>query len=78
MEKIQDSQKMYFEEKSTFLDNIFERQFRLAKETLNTWVLTAFLNELKNVYCLKRNEILNKLNGKKSNQEILNIILEYF
>ena len=53
MEKIQDSQKMYFEEKSTFLDNIFEHQFRLAKETLNSWVLTAFLNELKNVYCLK-------------------------
>ena len=72
MEKIHDF------EKSTFLDNIFERQFRLAKKTLNGWVLTAFLNELKNVYCLKRNEILNKLNGKKSNQEILNIILEYF
>lgn len=71
---VHDFDQMPLSEKITFLS----RQRLLAEQTLKGWSLIVFLNEINNVYAEHRDDILNELQGKKTDKDILNIILSYF
>lgn len=70
--------KMSSSEKIIFLNEIFQWQRLLAEQTLTGWFLIVFLNEINNVYAKHRDHILNEIHGKKSDKDILQIILKYF
>ena len=70
--------KMSSSEKIIFLNEIFQSQRLLAEQTLTGWFLIVFLNEVNNVYAEHRDHILNEIHGKKSEKDILQIILKYF
>lgn len=73
-----DFDKMSLLEKKTFLSGIFERQRRLVEQNLSGFMLRIFLNELNDIYSKHRDDILQQLQGKKTDKDILNIILAYF
>ena len=75
---VHDFDQMSLSEKITFLSKIFHRQRLLAKQTLTGRFLIVFLNQINNVYAEHRDDILNKLQGKETDKDILNIILSYF
>ena len=75
---VHDFDKMSLSEKITFLNDIFRRQRLLAEQTLPGWFLIVFLNEINNVYAKHRDHILNELHEKKSDKDILEIILNHF
>ena len=70
MEKvICDFKKMSSAEKINFLRTFFDQQRRLGEENLNGWTLDLFLFDLNRIYHNHLDEILNKLCGKKSDNE---------
>ena len=72
-----DFEKMSLAEKN-FLKNFFDKERLLGEENLNGWTLDLFLQNLNRIYTNHRDEILNKLCGQKSQNDILNIIFHYF
>ena len=72
-----DFEKMSLAEKN-FLKNFFDKERLLGEEYLNGWTLDLFLQNLNRIYTNHRDEILNKLCGQKSQNDILNIIFHYF
>ena len=75
---VYDFEKMSSSEKNNLLKHFFEEQRRLGKENLNGSPLDLFLFDLNRIYHNHLHEILNKLFGKKSHNEIIDIIFEYF
>ena len=73
-----DFDKMSLLEKKNILSGIFERQRRLVEQNLSGFMLRIFLNELNDIYSKHRDDILQQLQGKKTDKDILNIILAYF
>ena len=72
-----DFEKMSLAEKN-FLKNFFDKERLLGEEYLNGWTLDLFLQNLNRIYTNHWDEILNKLCGQKSRNDILNIIFHYF
>ena len=75
---IHDFDQMTLAEKIDFLRDIFRRQSLLAKQNLTGWFLIVFSNEINNVYAKYSDDILNELGRKKSDKDILDIIMKYF
>ena len=75
---IHDFDQMTLAEKIDFLRDIFRRQSLLAEQNLTGWFLIVFSNEINNVYAKCSDDILNELGRKKSDKDILDIIMKYF
>ena len=75
---IHDFDLMTLAEKIDFLRDIFRRQSLLAEQNLTGWFLIVFSNEINNVYAKYSDDILNELGRKKSDKDILDIIMKYF
>ena len=75
---IHDFDQMTLAEKTDFLRDIFRRQSLLAEQNLTGWFLIVFSNEINNVYAKYSDDILNELGRKKSDKDILDIIMKYF
>ena len=73
-----DFDQMTLLEKIDFLKEILRRQSLLAEQNLTGWFLIVFSNEINNVYAKHRDDILSELRGKRSEKDILDIIMKYF